>query len=432
MITSLFNGFIDSYQEHSRQFWGQVFLSPHQDTSDYDGLARHLESFDSIATARTKIQTAGLLYLGRGDVRGVGLVGIDLARQCRNQRFRKGLLLQGAGNIQPSFALGPEEKKRARQWMEKKLRRQVSDDELPIGVIVGIGVIAKPDELTDEYDKQAVIQKLRQHNEPMIVTTGRFSEDDRDRKAEKKKTLCWPIDVIQIGHHMIDSGIVYLPFDIVKDLNGTARAEIEILGSEGYQTQDVLPDVRQGWVEFARDRLNLPEEKITRVSIMETMEMEHIQLITGEVRKQLAVMQVMLGLICLVVALLVFVILLMIVMQKKKDIGVIRAVGTTRMGVAGIFLCFGGGIGMVGSALGLALGVWATRNINFIEDCLTKILGFKIWKSSVYMFSQIPDQVDWSATAWIIIVGIAIAVLGAVLPAWRAARLQPVEALRYE
>ncbi|MCH9022412.1 MAG: lipoprotein-releasing system transmembrane subunit, LolC/LolE family, partial [Planctomycetes bacterium] len=74
----------------------------------------------------------------------------------------------------------------------------------------------------------------------------------------------------------------------------------------------------------------------------------------------------------------------------------------------------------------------ATRHINDIEVVLSHVMGFKIWKSSVYMFTTIPNEVDWSAVGWITLTGITLAGLGALAPAMRAARLLPAETLRCE
>ena len=98
----------------------------------------------------------------------------------------------------------------------------------------------------------------------------------------------------------------------------------------------------------------------------------------------------------------------------------------------GLFVGYGAGIGIAGTCLGVVLGVWATRNINFLEGWLSRLLGFKIWKSGVYMFSEIPDRVDWSALIWIVGVGLVTAIVGSLLPAGRAARMEPARALQYE
>ena len=106
--------------------------------------------------------------------------------------------------------------------------------------------------------------------------------------------------------------------------------------------------------------------------------------------------------------------------------------GSTRSQLAGLFLYFGTAIGIGGGILGTAMGAYVTSNINSFENLLTKLFGFKIWKSGVYMFSEIPNEVAWSAVGWIVLTGIAFAAIGALAPALLAARLAPAESLRFE
>jgi lipoprotein-releasing system permease protein len=82
--------------------------------------------------------------------------------------------------------------------------------------------------------------------------------------------------------------------------------------------------------------------------------------------------------------------------------------------------------------LGAVLGYAVTKNINAIEEWIRVIFGLKLWKSSVYMFSRIPNEIDWAWALPIIFFAVAAAVLGALIPAVVAARTEPVNILRYE
>jgi len=78
------------------------------------------------------------------------------------------------------------------------------------------------------------------------------------------------------------------------------------------------------------------------------------------------------------------------------------------------------------------VGWWATRHIALLEGVLTRLLGFKIWKAGVYVFAEIPNEVYWPSVGWIVLMGVVAATVGALLPAVRAARVEPIEALRWE
>jgi lipoprotein-releasing system permease protein len=138
------------------------------------------------------------------------------------------------------------------------------------------------------------------------------------------------------------------------------------------------------------------------------------------------------GLISVVAVFLIFCIFYMIVVEKTRDIGIIKSVGATSTGVAGIFLGYGLAIGVVGAGFGMLLAYLMVHNINEIHSWMGRSLGIVIWDPQVYAFDTIPNKMDAKETTVIVIVAVLSAVMGALLPAIRAARLHPVEALRWE
>jgi lipoprotein-releasing system permease protein len=122
----------------------------------------------------------------------------------------------------------------------------------------------------------------------------------------------------------------------------------------------------------------------------------------------------------------------MIVMEKTRDIGILKALGASNTGVMKIFLGYGLLLGLVGASLGTGLGVWITVKINAIEKFITEMTGHEIFDRKVYYFNEIPtDMQAWTITM-INLGAVGIAVLFSILPALRAAMLHPVRALRYE
>ncbi|MEO8495566.1 MAG: FtsX-like permease family protein [Planctomycetota bacterium] len=122
----------------------------------------------------------------------------------------------------------------------------------------------------------------------------------------------------------------------------------------------------------------------------------------------------------------------MIVVEKTRDIGILKALGAPSSGVMSIFLGYGVSLGAVGSGVGLVLGLLFVTNINGIARGLEWITGHEVFDPTVYYFQEIPTSIQPATVVGVMVGSILIAVLASVLPAIRAARLHPVAALRYE
>jgi lipoprotein-releasing system permease protein len=122
----------------------------------------------------------------------------------------------------------------------------------------------------------------------------------------------------------------------------------------------------------------------------------------------------------------------MIVSEKYRDIGILKSLGASNRGVMSIFLGYGLLLGVIGCGLGTLAGLWITHHVNEIEGWVTYLSGKPVFDRSVYYFDKIPVNVEPASVVYVNLGATAIAVLFSVLPALRAARLQPVRALRFE
>jgi lipoprotein-releasing system permease protein len=150
------------------------------------------------------------------------------------------------------------------------------------------------------------------------------------------------------------------------------------------------------------------------------------------VQMETAVLNVLLFMIIAVAGFGILAIFFMIVVEKTRDIGILKSLGASGWGVMGIFLSYGLSLGIVGAGVGTVMGILFVNNINEIADLLGKITGQPVFDPSVYYFYKIPTIKEPFTIAWIASGAVLIAVMASVLPARRAAKLHPVRALRYE
>lgn len=144
------------------------------------------------------------------------------------------------------------------------------------------------------------------------------------------------------------------------------------------------------------------------------------------------VMFIILSLIVLVAALNIISGLMMLVKDKGRDIAILRTMGATKGAIMRVFLITGASIGVVGTLAGFVLGVVFCWNIEKIREFVAWLTSTQIFDPTVYYLNKLPADIDPKETASIVLMAMALSVLATLYPSWRASKLDPVEALRYE
>ena len=144
------------------------------------------------------------------------------------------------------------------------------------------------------------------------------------------------------------------------------------------------------------------------------------------------VMFLILTMIVLVAALNIVSGLIMLVKDKGRDIAILRTMGATQGAIMRVFLITGASIGVVGTLLGFLVGLLVCANIESLRQFISWITATELFSPELYFLSRLPAEVDPGETTAVVVMALALSLLATLYPSWRAARLDPVEALRYE
>ncbi len=154
--------------------------------------------------------------------------------------------------------------------------------------------------------------------------------------------------------------------------------------------------------------------------------------IIGVLQVQKDTMFIVLGMIVLVAAFNVVSSLIMLVKDKRADIAVLRTIGASSSSVLRIFLMCGAFVGVSGTVIGTVIGVVFCHYIVAVQHFVEHVTGGRVFDASVFMLSELPNTIDWSDVVRVVALGLVLSLLATLYPSWRAARTDPVEALRHE
>ncbi len=143
-------------------------------------------------------------------------------------------------------------------------------------------------------------------------------------------------------------------------------------------------------------------------------------------------MFIILSLIVAVAAFNIVSTLIMAVTDKESDIAILRTLGASPRSIMSIFIVHGSIIGVIGLVLGVAGGLALAFNLDVVIPAIERVLGVQLWTKEVYYISELPSQVQWPDVTVIAAVSFVLTLIATLYPSWRASRINPAEALRYE
>jgi lipoprotein-releasing system permease protein len=220
------------------------------------------------------------------------------------------------------------------------------------------------------------------------------------------------------GMYEFDSTFAYISIESAQRFfNMDSRVTgLEIKTDDIYKVKKIGKEIRQklGFPFWTKDWMEMNR------NLFSALKLEKI------------IMFIILVLIVLVAAFNIISTLIMVVMEKSKDIAILKSMGAPSKGILRIFVIEGGVIGVVGTVLGTIVGLGMAFNLDKLVEFLENLFGFKILSPEIYYIEKFPSQVNPMDVALIIITAILISLLATLYPAWRASKFDPAEALRYE
>ena len=448
VVNAVMAGFSDKMRDRLHGVLADVIVSSHSIDGFYDSdevMARLKEvAGDDIQDMAATMETFGLLQFkvhNQSVPRQVCIIGVKPMDRARTGDFAE-YLLTGKRFRERNGAVVEEKMATPSFEVPESLRLEST----PAGA-----VLKDLKEGEDDAFKEAVLKHLEEQAPSRGVIVGwalatfRRPGVDHDEflaPAGTKVGLVFPqagnrpqaayddatiVGYFKSGMSEYDSQHVYMPLERLQ--------EMRLLKDEGGRgaVNAIQVKVRPG-VDLDRlsGKLQTELERFRPMTFrVETWEQKQGALLSAVAIEQ-GILNILLFFIIAVAGFGILAIFSMIVVEKTRDIGVMKALGASTAGVRGIFLGYGLLLGSVGSGVGMVGGLLFVANINAVERGLSVLMGHKVFDDTIYYFNEIPTLVSPFTVAWIVAGALFIAAAASVLPAQRAARLHPVRALRFE
>ncbi len=228
--------------------------------------------------------------------------------------------------------------------------------------------------------------------------------------------------IFDVGMFEYDNNFIFMPLEAAQIFfsTGSGVSALELFVRDPQNLRKVRSDIVAAIGPEQQQPIRLVDWQQNNSSFFTALQVER------------NVMFLILTMIILVAAFNIISSLIMLVKDKGRDIAILRTMGATRGMIMRIFFLNGSFIGVVGTSSGLALGLFIARHIEGLRQLVQAITHTDPFAADVYFLTHMPSVVDWVDVTRIVVMALALSFLATLYPSWRAAKLDPVEALRYE
>jgi ABC-type lipoprotein release transport system permease subunit len=414
VVMTVMNGLVGDFKKKNHAFVGDCVIG----TDSLVGFPYYEEALalvstqDVVEAVSPVVRSVALVSFTREDQgQGMQIWGIDPDRHTRVTGFA-GTLHHHVRDVHQAF-------------------EQENDPNGP-GCIIGIERIFHPNEhgrYEVTYDPrgrayEVTCLPLTARGAPLKAGAGEFNT----------KTF-YLSDIVHTGLAREDNYVLYIPLDAAQQLCGMAGpvkriSAIHIRFRSGVALEHGVRSMASLWQGFKQDMARQPQARLLDHCSVQSWKRVRRDYIAPMEKEQLA-MILLFFMVAVTVAFIVFVVFYMLINHKRKDIGVLKSVGTSDAEVLGLFAGFSMLVGLCGAGIGVLAGALFLHYINDLEGWLYERCGFQLWDRTIFIsIGEIPHQMRFEVIVPIACMAVLVSLIGAWIPTWQAARLHPIDTLR--
>lgn len=489
IVWSVMGGFLSTFMTSGRTLSGDLVIEwPNAGFGHYQDLIERLKKHPLVAGAAPCIESYGLITLPDGRRETVRIRGIDGASYASVSDYESVLWWKpietpmARDTKRLDLRLSPGNRRILDEIYENGKSLSRVDPRTGVrmpGVVPGIhvsGASVRDGEHGIYFRGSRTVQHAdgtESKDESFLSMDGfvtiHVAPSDTSGNVIQMATRRLPVaNEFQTGTFEADNSVVFIQLDELQRMlqmhevdsvkPGSMRIEIgpdgserivhapSVIGKDPARVTTVIVKGREDVAdEAALDRLEVAAKEVyadfasahagqvpspDRIRVKTWVDMNFT--IISAVRKEISLVLVLFIIISFVAVFLVLAIFWSMISEKTRDIGIMRAMGASRTGVAGLWVFYGFLLGLVGSVIGLSIAYTIVLNINPIHEWMGRALDVQVWDPRIYYFTVIPAKVDGVHAAMVFGGGILSAVIGTLVPAIHAARMNPVRSLRFE